>query len=74
MSPICPGNGEEPGLGGGQVCKPGWSVMKRLVREQSIAGACVKHICRRTLCLELFWRGREFGSACIFSLVFSALF
>lgn len=72
MSPACPGDGEEPGLGGGQVRKPERSVMKRLVRTADCR-ACVKHICG-TLCLELFWRGREFGSACIFSLVFSALF
>lgn len=28
MSPACPGDGEEPGLGGGQVRKPERSVMK----------------------------------------------
>lgn len=38
MSPACPGDGEEPGLGGGQVRKPERSVMKRLVREQRTAG------------------------------------
>lgn len=73
MSPACPRDGEEPGLGGGQVRKPEKSVRKRLVWEQPMAGACVRHVCR-TLCLEFFCRGREFGSACIFSLVFSALF
>lgn len=63
--------GARPGWG--QVREPARSVMKRLVRESSDCRACVKHICG-TLCLELFWRAREFGSACIFSLVFSALF
>lgn len=33
--PSLPGDGEEPGLGGGQVHKPEGSVMKRLVRGLS---------------------------------------
>lgn len=71
--PAHPREGEKPDLGGGQVHRPETSVLKRLVREQPIAGSCVRHICR-TLCLEFFRRGREFGSVCIFSLIFSTLF
>lgn len=73
MTPVYTRDGEEPGLDGGQLHKPGKSVRKGLVWEQPMAGALVRRICR-TLCLEFFRRGREFGSACIFSLVFSALF
>lgn len=70
----CSEGREESSLGKRQVLT-GEPLISRLVVESGLQEHVLNHVCRK-LCLAFFffWIGGGFGSACIFSFVFSTLF